>query len=69
MTLSHPTTVLMVTHQLDLAEQFCNRVVYVNQGQIAFEQAAKVADWQQIHQDMLETERQAAEQWDNPDWS
>lgn len=67
--LSRPTTVLMVTHQLDLAEQFCNRVIYVSQGQIAFEQSAKVADWGQIHQDMLEAERQAAEQWDDADWA
>jgi len=68
-TLPSPTTVLMVTHQLDLAEQFCSRMVYVKQGQIVSDLSAKEADWQDIHQDLLETERREAEQWEDPDWS
>lgn len=68
-TLPHPTTVLMVTHQLNLAEQFCNRMLYVKQGQIVFDLSAQVTDWQHIHQDLLETERREAEQWEDPAWS
>jgi D-methionine transport system ATP-binding protein len=68
-TLPKPTTLLMVTHQLDLAELFCTRMLYLKHGKIASDKPAKDTDWQLIHQDLLETERQAAEHWDDPDWS
>ena len=68
-TLPHPTTVLMVTHQLDLAELFCSRMLYLKQGQIASDMPAKDVDWPSIHQDLLETERQEAEHWEDPHWS
>ncbi|MEO1210869.1 MAG: ATP-binding cassette domain-containing protein [Cyanobacteria bacterium J06638_20] len=68
-TLPKPTTILMVTHQLDLAKLFCSRMLYIKRGQIASDKSGKDTDWQFIHQDLLETERKEAEHWDDPDWS
>lgn len=56
-------TILMVTHQLELAARGCNRLIYLKQGQIVDQTAAPGVDWEALRQDLVETEQQQTEEW------
>lgn len=53
--------IVMVNHQLDLAEQFANRVLFLQQGRLMLDQPAEATDWQQLKQDLIAEED--AEEW------
>lgn len=55
--------VLMVNHQLDLAQQFCTRVLYLQEGQLQKDAPASEIDWQQLRETLVEAEAQAAQEW------
>jgi D-methionine transport system ATP-binding protein len=61
---SHQTTVLMVNHQLELAEQFCTRVLYLQQGRLMQDLAATRADWSSLKQTLIKAETEAAQEWE-----
>ncbi|HEY9660277.1 MAG TPA: ATP-binding cassette domain-containing protein [Allocoleopsis sp.] len=58
------TTILMVNHQLDLAQQFCNRVLLLHQGKLTRFSSTEQVDWQQLKQNLIEVETTAAEEWE-----
>ena len=47
---NHKTTIVMVNHQLDLAEQFCDRVLHLHQGCLLLNQPSSTVNWQELHQ-------------------
>lgn len=57
------TTILMVNHQLELAEQFSTKVLHLQQGKLMEFTASEKLDWQQLRQTFIELEKQAAEEW------
>lgn len=57
------TAILMVNHQLDLAQQFCSRVLYLQQGQLIEDVAAARVNWQQLRETLIKLEQQAAQEW------
>lgn len=57
-------TVLMVNHQLELAQQFCDRVLVLQQGQLVADQPADQMDWQTLKQNLINAETQATEEWE-----
>ncbi len=60
---SGQTTILMVNHQLELAQQFCTRVLYLHQGQLVQDAANSPGlDWVKLR-DLFQAEAQAAEEW------
>lgn len=57
------TTILMVNHQLELAQQFCTRVLYLQQGQLIQNAANNNLDWTKLRAELIKAEVQAAEEW------
>lgn len=63
-TQTNSTTILMANHQLELAEQFCDRVLHLEQGRLCQDLASQQMDWQTLRQMILQTETHQAEEWD-----
>ncbi|MFE1747289.1 ATP-binding cassette domain-containing protein [Coleofasciculus sp. H7-2] len=57
------TTVVMVNHQLDLAQMFCNRVLYLQDGQLLEDVSATQIDWSNLRDRFIQAEAQAAQDW------
>ncbi|MEP0917575.1 ATP-binding cassette domain-containing protein [Leptolyngbya sp. DQ-M1] len=56
------STVLVVTHQLEWAEQFSDRVLQLQQGQLIRDQ--KRVDWQAVRREIAQAEAEEAAEWD-----
>ncbi|HEY9655611.1 MAG TPA: ATP-binding cassette domain-containing protein, partial [Crinalium sp.] len=56
-------TVLMVNHQLELAEQGCDRVLHLGQGRLLQDIPAAQMDWQALRQAIVQAEAQEEEEW------
>lgn len=56
-------SILMVNHQLDMAQLFCNRVLYLQEGQLLQDASADQIDWQQLRERLVEAEAQATQEW------
>lgn len=63
------TAILMVNHQLDIAQQFSNRVFYLQQGQLRQNQPSADIDWPQLKEKLLQAEAQEAAEWGNPEFA
>jgi D-methionine transport system ATP-binding protein len=60
---SQQTTILMANHQLEQAQQFCNRVLQLQQGQLVQDLPAAQVDWNQLRETLIELEQLAAQEW------
>lgn len=58
-----PMTILMVNHQLELIQRFCNRLLYMEQGQLVQDLPAHQVDWLELKQKLIAEESKAAEDW------
>jgi D-methionine transport system ATP-binding protein len=58
------TTIVMANHQLELAEQFCDRVLHLEQGRLRQDLVAQRMNWQTLRQLIVQTEAHQAEEWD-----
>jgi D-methionine transport system ATP-binding protein len=56
-------SVIMTNHQLDLAEQFCDRVLYLEQGRLLQDRRAAGVDWQSLRETILTADRRDREEW------
>lgn len=56
-------SILMVNHQLDMAQLFCTRVLYLQEGQLLEDSSADQIDWQQLRERLVEAETKAAQEW------
>jgi len=56
-------TVLMVTHQLDLASRGSTRTLYLKQGQIALDCLSNQIIWDDLRHDLVLTEQQEVDDW------
>lgn len=59
--------VIMSNHQLDLAERFCDRLLYLENGRLLQDQTAQNTNWQALRQTLLKADTKAREEW-NDDW-
>lgn len=57
-------TIVMVNHQLDLAEQFCDRVLQLQQGRLVQDQPIAQVNWSEIKQTLIDAEAHAVEEWE-----
>ncbi|NJR65928.1 MAG: ATP-binding cassette domain-containing protein [Leptolyngbyaceae cyanobacterium CRU_2_3] len=57
-------TLLMVNHQLDLAQEFCTHLLHLRQGKLLQDLAADQIHWTDLKQSLIEAEAQDAEEWD-----
>ncbi len=58
------TTILMVNHQLELAEQFCNRMLYLDNGELREDTQATQVNWVALRESLIAAEAKAAAEWD-----
>ncbi len=58
-------TILMVNHQLDLTQQFCDRLLYLHQGQLTQDLPARAVNWVDLRQTLIQAEAEAAREWDD----
>jgi len=56
-------TIVMVNHQLDIAQLFCTRVLYLQNSQLFQNTPADQIDWQQLREQLVQAEAQAAQEW------
>jgi len=56
-------SVLMVNHQLDMAERFCTRVLYLQEGQLLQNVSTDQIDWKQLRETLVQAEAQTAQEW------
>lgn len=61
---SNQMTILMVNHQLDLAQQFCTRVLYLQQGRLTRDLTAVEVDWSHLKETLIKAEAETAQDWD-----
>lgn len=57
------TTILIVNHQLELAQQFCTRVLHLQHGQLVQDTSNQTLDWAKLRETLIQAEVQAAEEW------
>jgi D-methionine transport system ATP-binding protein len=55
--------ILMVNHQLDMAQLFCRRILYFQEGQLLQDAPATQIDWKQLRESLVQAEAQAAQDW------
>lgn len=63
LTQSHQTTILMVNHQLELAQIFCSRLLHLHQGRLLANQKALEVDWLNVRSSLTQAQAQADEEW------
>jgi D-methionine transport system ATP-binding protein len=56
-------TVLMVNHQLELAEEFSTRVLYLQGGKLRQDSRTSLIDWANLRQSLIEAKVQESEEW------
>jgi D-methionine transport system ATP-binding protein len=52
----------MVNHQLDMAQLFCSRVLYLQGGQLLQDAPVTQIDWKQLRETLVKAE-QASQDW------
>jgi len=59
----YATTVVMVTHQFDLAQAWCTRVLHFQQGQLITDQSANAINWQTLESALQQAAIAQEEEW------
>ena len=57
------TTIMMVNHQIELIQNFAQRILYLETGRLQEDVAATQANWQRLQAKLLETEATTAQEW------
>ncbi len=55
--------VVMVNHQLDLAQMFCDRVLYLQDGRLLSDKTAHQVNWANLRETLIQAEAHSAEEW------
>lgn len=56
-------TILMVNHQLELAQEFATRVLYLQQGKLLEDAMCDRINWGELRQNLIKAEAQAEQEW------
>lgn len=61
---SHQITILMVNHQLEIAQQFCTRVLFLQAGQLRQNLLnSSQLDWETLKAKLIQAEMKATQEW------
>jgi D-methionine transport system ATP-binding protein len=63
LTLQGKMTILMINHQLDMAQLFCTRVLYLQEGQLLQDASVFQIDWKQLRETLVQAEARASQEW------
>ena len=55
---------IVVNHQLELAAQFSDRLLYLHDGKLLIDELSTSVDWQNIQQQIRESEDRSISEWD-----
>lgn len=58
------TTILMVNHQLPIAEKFATRIIYLQQGEIMSDQSSLIINWREITSQLQAHQQQLNQEWE-----
>lgn len=58
-----PTAILMANHQLELAREFCTRILHLQDGQLVQDVPARQMDWKQLRETLIQAEAREAQEW------
>ncbi|MBW4517192.1 MAG: ATP-binding cassette domain-containing protein [Timaviella obliquedivisa GSE-PSE-MK23-08B] len=58
------TTILMINHQINLAQQFCDRVLQMQQGRLMQDLPSAQIDWAELQENLIQAEIQASHEWE-----
>ena len=64
LSLSQNLTIIMVNHQLDLIQNFCDRILYINAGNLIKDCLSTSSNWQAIQKQIVQQTKQQQEEWD-----
>ena len=56
--------IIVVNHQLELAAQSSDRLLYLHDGKLLIDQLSTLVDWQKIQQQIRESEDRSISEWD-----
>lgn len=56
-------SIIMVNHQLELAQKFADRVIYLHQGKIDRDSLSSQLDWGWLRQEILQTQAKTVQEW------
>ena len=57
------TTILMVNHQLEIAQEFATRVLYLQQGKLLEDSPSHQINWGELRQSLIKAEAEAEQEW------
>ncbi|MEH2435466.1 MAG: ATP-binding cassette domain-containing protein [Nostoc sp.] len=55
---THQTTILMVNHQLELAQMFCTQLLHLHQGHLLANQKVSEINWVELRESLIQAEAQ-----------
>jgi D-methionine transport system ATP-binding protein len=55
---------IIVNHQLELAAQFSDRLLYLQDGKLSIDKASNLVDWSNLHQQITVDESESIAEWD-----
>ncbi|NJR39926.1 MAG: ATP-binding cassette domain-containing protein [Leptolyngbyaceae cyanobacterium CSU_1_4] len=58
------TTIFMVNHQLNLAQQFCDRVLHLQQGRLLQDLPSTQMNWAELQENLIQAETQESQEWE-----
>jgi D-methionine transport system ATP-binding protein len=61
---SQQILIVMVNHQLEIAQQFCTRMIQLDQGRLIQDVVGDRVDWAGLKQRLIEAEGRQSEEWD-----
>lgn len=56
-------TVIMVTHQIDVAQQFCTKLLHLEQGELIEDSPSSKVDWVKLRHCIIRTQAQKTKGW------
>ena len=56
-------TVIMVNHQIDLAQQFCTNLLHLEQGELIEDSPSSKVDWGKLRHRIIQAQAQETEEW------
>jgi D-methionine transport system ATP-binding protein len=56
--------IIVVNHQLELAAQFSDRLLYLHDGKLLIDKLVTLVDWQNLQQQIHESEDRSISEWD-----
>lgn len=61
---THALTLMMVNHQWNLTPKVCNRVLYLQQGELQLDSAIAAVNWTDLQVKLKQTHSQISQEWD-----